>query len=210
MRAPTRRCLKSRSVQVLVFCVITVYRQSFACVWFFVLPTYVFSFRVSPCPAPPESRHFYRPPERPDFQMASPTPTQDITTVYATRNILGPLTTVFTAPQECTLAGIINSHTAAYRGQGCIVDHLADASTCWPQATAAAPLKSPPLNGWGFYSPGISCPAGYTSACSATQGSSTGWEMQFAMDERETAVGCCPTYVVVLAFCGVACLIPNT
>ncbi|KAI7784559.1 hypothetical protein LA080_009796 [Diaporthe eres] len=28
-------------------------------------------------------------PERPDFQMASPTPTQDITTVYVTRNILG-------------------------------------------------------------------------------------------------------------------------
>lgn len=186
------------------------------CIWFFVLPTHVSaccfpnSFRVSPWLALPESSNFYRPPERPDFQMASPTPTQAITTVYATRNILGPLTTVFTAPQECTLAGIISSRTSAYRGQDCIVDHLVDASSCWPQATAAAPLKSPPLNGWGFYSPGISCPAGYTSACSATQGSSTGWEMQFPMDERETAVGCCPTYVLVLSFLWRCVFDPNT
>lgn len=141
--------------------------------------------------------------------MASPTPTEGITTVYATRNILGPLTTVFTAPQECDFAGIISSQTSAYRGQGCTVDHLVDASTCWPQATAAAPLKSPPLNGWGFYSPGISCPAGYTSACSATQGSSTGWEMQFAMDARETAVGCCPTYVLALSLLWRCVLNPN-
>jgi hypothetical protein len=126
--------------------------------------------------------------------MASTAPTQVITTVYMTRNILGPLTTVFTAPQECDVAALISYQTSAYRGQSCTVDFLADASTCWPQVTAAAPLQSPPLNGWGFYSPGISCPAGYTSACSATQGSSTGWVMQFPMDEGETAVGCCPTY----------------
>lgn len=176
------------------------------CIWFFVLPTHVFPWhspnysRVSPCLAPPEPSNLYCPSERPDFEMASPTPTQGITTVYATRNILGPLTTVFTAPQECDFAGIISSQTSAYRGQACIADHLIDASTCWPQTTSAAPLKSPPLNGWGFYSPGISCPAGYTSACSATQGSSTGWEMQFPMDERETAVGCCPTYVLDLCF----------
>lgn len=142
--------------------------------------------------------------------MASSKPTQGITTVHATRNILGPLTTVFTAPQECDFAGMISSQTSAYRGQGCFVDHLVDVSTCWPQATAAAPLKNPPFNGWGFYSPGISCPAGYTSACSATKGSMTGWEMQFAMDERETAVGCCPTYVLVLSFLWSCVLDPNT
>lgn len=142
--------------------------------------------------------------------MASPTPTQGATTVYVTRNILGPLTTVFTAPPECSIAGIISSQTSAYRGQDCTVDHLVDASTCWPRVTAAAPLKTPPLNGWGIYSPGISCPAEYTSACFATQGSSTGWEMQFAMDEGETAVGCCPTYVLVSSLLFRCVLRPNT
>lgn len=125
---------------------------------------------------------------------AMATPTQDVTTVYQTRNILGPLTTVFTAPEECTFAGIVgDALTLAYRAQTCAGERLEDASACWPQATAAAPLNSPPYNGWGFYSPGISCPAGHTSACFATQGSHTGWDMQFAMDAGETAVGCCPT-----------------
>lgn len=126
--------------------------------------------------------------------MTSSTPVQGVTTVYRTRSILGPLTTVFNAPPECALAGVAGTPLSiGFRGQTCVGDTLADESVCWPAATAAAPSASTPLNGWGFYSPGISCPAGYTTACDATQGYRTGWQMQFTMEEGETAVGCCPT-----------------
>lgn len=129
--------------------------------------------------------------------MTSSTPMQGVTTVYRTRSILGPLTTVFNAPPECALAGVAGTPLSiGFRGQTCVGDSLADESVCWPAATAAAPAASTPLNGWGFYSPGISCPAGYTTACDATQGYRTGWQMQFTMEEGETAVGCCPTYVM--------------
>ncbi|KAK2596058.1 hypothetical protein N8I77_013566 [Diaporthe amygdali] len=143
---------------------------------------------------------------RPNGQTAAmaastATATQDVTTVYRARNVLGPLTTAFTAPQDCDFAAILgDSLTLAYRAQTCVGERLEDVSTCWPQVTAAAPLNSPPFNGWGFYSPGISCPAGYTSACFATQGSRTGWDMQFPMDVGETAVGCCPTNFACTTF----------
>lgn len=52
-----------------------------------------------------------------------------------------------------------------------------------------------PFRGWGFYSPGLVCPHGYTSACTATAGGDAQWPVQFEMLEGETAVGCCPTYV---------------
>lgn len=165
-------------------------------------------FGVRSCPTPPNFSLFQRPQNGQTAAMAASTATatQDVTTVYRARNILGPLTTAFTPPQDCDFAAILSdSLTLAYRAQTCVGERLEDVSTCWPQVTAAAPLNSPPFNGWGFYSPGISCPAGYTSACFATQGSRTGWDMQFPMDVGETAVGCCPTYVLVLSFrvCGV-------
>lgn len=129
--------------------------------------------------------------------MASSTPVQGVTTVYQTRPILGPLTTEFSAPQECEFAGVQGTPlSVGFWGQTCVGDFLADETTCWPPATAAAPSATPPIAGWGFYSPGISCPAGYTTACDATQGFRTGWDMQFTMEKGETAVGCCPTYVL--------------
>ncbi|KAH8771761.1 hypothetical protein F5883DRAFT_396044, partial [Diaporthe sp. PMI_573] len=80
-----------------------------------------------------------------------------------------------------------------FRAQTCVGDALADDSICWPDATAAASSPTPPFHGWGFYSPGILCPAGHATACDATQGYRTGWDMQYALEEGETAVGCCPT-----------------
>ncbi|KAH8771020.1 hypothetical protein F5883DRAFT_551694 [Diaporthe sp. PMI_573] len=50
-----------------------------------------------------------------------------------------------------------------------------------------------PFRGWGFYSPGLICPHGYTSACTATAKGGAQWPVQFVMLEGETAVGCCPT-----------------
>lgn len=128
--------------------------------------------------------------------MVTTTPVQSVVTVYRTRPILGPLTTEFTAPPDCSFAGVSGTPLSiGFLGQTCVGDALADASTCWPPATPAAPSATTPLSGWGFYSPGISCPAGHTTACYATHGFRTGWDMQYTMEEGETAVGCCPTYV---------------
>lgn len=68
-----------------------------------------------------------------------------------------------------------------------------DTTDCWPTAASGAAAPSTPLGGWGFYSPGFDCPYGYTSACSATGGVSTGWPIQFSLLPDETAVGCCPS-----------------
>ena len=153
----------------------------------------VFPTRLPPHPL----RQIFSIPRFPESAaaMASSTPVKSVT-VYRTRSILGPLTTVFTAPPDCDFAAVAGTPPGiGFRGQTCVGDALADASTCWPPATPAAPSATTPLDGWGFYSPGISCPAGHSTACYATHGSSAGWDMQYMMEEGETAVGCCPTYV---------------
>ncbi|KAB5578850.1 hypothetical protein GE09DRAFT_1262110 [Coniochaeta sp. 2T2.1] len=120
--------------------------------------------------------------------------------------ILGPLTTVFTPPPACTVAvgqvdggllglGLLGGGPAgnfAFLGQTCNAGQPADATTCWPAPSSGAPPAPSPLRGWGVYSPGIECPAGYATACSATAGGTSGWPLQFQLTAGETAVGCCP------------------
>lgn len=75
---------------------------------------------------------------------------------------------------------------------------IEDAITCWPPTSKGAPTPIVSPGGWegyGFYSPGLVCPAGYTSACTATEGGHSDWDVQFSMTQGETAVGCCPRYV---------------
>lgn len=117
------------------------------------------------------------------------------------RTNLGPLTTTFTPPPACTInvAGCATC-AVAYQGQECLTSiGAADATTCWPPTSAGASSVSPPFLGRGFYSPGLICPSGYTSACSATAGGSSAWPVEYPLNYGETAVGCCPTYVVHLA-----------
>ncbi|KAK3341913.1 hypothetical protein B0T25DRAFT_355911 [Lasiosphaeria hispida] len=120
---------------------------------------------------------------------------------------LGPLTTTFTPPAACTVAvgavdggllGLLGGAvpSIAFLGQSCSRGKGVDATTCWPPTSSGAQARSaPPLNGWGFYSPGVHCPAGYATACSATGGSGggSGWPVQFKLLDGETAVGCCPS-----------------
>ncbi|EAQ93823.1 hypothetical protein CHGG_02058 [Chaetomium globosum CBS 148.51] len=120
---------------------------------------------------------------------------------------LGPLTTTFTPPPECTAAvgaasngladffGVGDAKDVAYLGQGCSRGKAFDATTCWPGTSKGAEEKGAPLYGWGFYSPGLHCPVGYATACSATGGSGggSGWPVQFKLRDGETAVGCCPS-----------------
>ena len=118
---------------------------------------------------------------------------------------LGPLTTTFTPPPACTVAvgagrgalfGLIGGgdKDVAYLGQGCSQGKAFDATSCWPQTSQGAKEQPAPLHGWGFYSPGLDCPVGYATACSATGGSGggSGWPVQFKLRDGETAVGCCP------------------
>lgn len=112
------------------------------------------------------------------------------------RVILGPLLTTFTPPPQCTVGvGICSTCNVVFLGQTCAPSGAQDATTCWPPTTSGAPAPKPTLQGWGFYSPGIACPSGYTSRCSAVADSDRepGWKLQFLQEPGETAVGCCPT-----------------
>ncbi|KAH8701082.1 hypothetical protein BGW36DRAFT_460139 [Talaromyces proteolyticus] len=114
------------------------------------------------------------------------------------RDNLGPLITPFTYPSACAYA-ILDCSTCsdAWQGQTCSdngnVGDSQDDPDCWPPRINGNLLTSPPFMGGGFYSPGISCPVGYTSACSATGGGHTGYSFQYNLLDAETAIGCCPS-----------------
>ncbi|KAK4233191.1 hypothetical protein C8A03DRAFT_19677 [Achaetomium macrosporum] len=111
--------------------------------------------------------------------------------------LIGPLTTTWTMPDSCTVH-VLNCATCSegFRGQQCVMtDGTAQASdhtTCWPPATTRVPVPQPPFVGWGFYSPGLACPAGYTTACTAQYGGRAEWDVEFTLVPGETAIGCCP------------------
>ncbi|KAE9369984.1 hypothetical protein N431DRAFT_345662 [Stipitochalara longipes BDJ] len=120
----------------------------------------------------------------------------------SSRTILGPLTTTFTAPATCTAAQrACSTCNYAWEAQTCYSGGaggsetygVKDATQCWPPTSAGLPEPTPPLWGWGFYSPGLICPTGYTSACSATAGSALTWTPEWSLAAGETAVGCCPS-----------------
>ena len=89
---------------------------------------------------------------------------------------LGPLTTTFTPAPHCfsnlfDSSGGINTYFQAqtYSKTSTIVDDPA----CWPTpvnqpVSASPPTSLLPLEGRGYYSPGLVCPASFTSACSLT------------------------------------------
>lgn len=123
------------------------------------------------------------------------------TITSSTRANLGPLTTSFTYPASCSIAVLeCPTCSSAWQAQTCSNNGnngqgIQDNSECWPKATAQDAFTGLAFNGAGFYSPAISCPAGYSAACSATYGGSSGYSFQFSLVEQETAIGCCPRFV---------------
>ncbi|KAL2752033.1 hypothetical protein ACRALDRAFT_1078145 [Sodiomyces alcalophilus JCM 7366] len=106
---------------------------------------------------------------------------------------LGPLTTSWSMPAACSyIIPLCSTCQVGFRGQGCSAGSPEDNTACWPPAQDVA-TPDPPFLGWGFYSPGIACPTGYTSACTAVHGQPPEWDIQFQLRPGETAVGCCPT-----------------
>lgn len=129
----------------------------------------------------------------------------------ASRTLLGNLTTTFTQPASCTLAwlGAPDSGTASgWLAQDCHPvsrDEFTneDDTDCWPPRMTGVPTPTATprvwANGWGYYSPGYICPAGYITACSATAGGSSDFSMQFPLTAGETAIGCCPRFAFFYA-----------
>ncbi|KAK2602298.1 hypothetical protein N8I77_008845 [Diaporthe amygdali] len=111
------------------------------------------------------------------------------------RTNLGPLTATFTQPPECTTAIAVASGQSLLGrlGEVCGSEAGTVDTSCWPATGGGVAGPSTASPGWGFYSPGIVCPAGHTSACSATAGlfGKSDWPVQYSLTAGETAVGCC-------------------
>lgn len=135
-----------------------------------------------------------------------------------TRLNIGPLTTTFTPPPQCsTLAAGSNDNGVLSFGLGesCSAStRVVDNTSCWPPVNVdIGPLNldvNGNVNGLGFYSPGFFCPVGYTTACTQQlngvgtaiplpSGGITG-SFQFELLPSETAIGCCPTCVSRVEF----------
>ncbi|KAK8203374.1 hypothetical protein M8818_005265 [Zalaria obscura] len=125
-------------------------------------------------------------------------------TAESSRVLLGPLLTTCTQPTTCAFNCYDGS--LVFQGQECSSSGtqyvLADATSCWPDATVTKPPE-PPFGGWGFYSPGLVCPSGFTAACTnvfledgdvfTPMPGGKSFEFEFSLTQGETAVGCCPS-----------------
>ncbi|KAH7324847.1 hypothetical protein B0I35DRAFT_476058 [Stachybotrys elegans] len=114
--------------------------------------------------------------------------------------LIGPLTTTWSAPSGCRMNLLCSTCGLFFRaGESCAsigpTGEVQDDTSCWPPAATGVQIASPryPFIGWGFYSPGLACPTGYVSACTAIHGQRPQWPIQFTLEEGETAIGCCPS-----------------
>jgi hypothetical protein len=61
---------------------------------------------------------------------------------------------------------------------------------CYPPVSMSTDAEL--FNSWGYYSPGLVCPEGYTTACHTTSGGTGDWDPIWPLTSGETAAGCCP------------------
>ena len=111
--------------------------------------------------------------------------------------LLGPLTTTAWSPPAGCGVHLVGCATCAdgYQAQHCVGDAPQDFTGCWPPVASKVASPKYPYLGWGYYSPGLACPTGYTAACTATYGVRPDWPIQFDLFPSETAIGCCPSCV---------------
>lgn len=120
----------------------------------------------------------------------------------AARTNLGPLTTTFTYPSSC--ASVVQQCATcdyAWQAQTCSDNSantmgIQDNANCWPPRSNLSVATPVALVGWGFYSPGLICPTGYHTACSATGSIGGGFGFMYSPAPSETAIGCCPGYAL--------------
>lgn len=148
---------------------------------------------------------------------APSTSTRIVTADSTQTSLLGPLTTTFTAPSRCNQAYWFSYSSRVYDptiGQTCAT---VDGEIAYSQDSACLPPVKSTLLGslvgssdviyttydyQGYYSPGIACPAGYSTACAAQAGSDgiqsalsnfQSFGFVYTATADETVVGCCPT-----------------
>lgn len=134
--------------------------------------------------------------------MSSYTPSSSI----SWNNNFGPLTTTAGIPASCFM-NYQDGDNLLSRAQSCTSSKglsalYEDDPACWPSRTDAVPTDFAVVSsfGYGFYSPGLVCPGGYSTACSYTGGINSAYNFYFAFppDDSETAYGCCPQSVLKL------------
>lgn len=103
----------------------------------------------------------------------------------------GPLTAPWSWPAGCEALYVNPEHPAsAWAAQGPCP--TGEQSTCWPPRTVTG--DDAKNFHAGFYSPGLVCPAGFTTACSTVSNKPGGNMPQSqSLLAGETAIGCCPT-----------------
>ncbi|KAL7799240.1 hypothetical protein V8C37DRAFT_399059 [Trichoderma ceciliae] len=110
--------------------------------------------------------------------------------------LLGPLTKTWAMPESCSIyLEPCSTCNQGFAGQSCNAvngGQVQDNTECWPPVRAGIASPTWPFIGWGFYSPGLACPKGYVTACTAVYGQRPQWDIQFTLVSSETAVGCCP------------------
>ncbi|KAK8244568.1 hypothetical protein HDK64DRAFT_1591 [Phyllosticta capitalensis] len=133
--------------------------------------------------------------------------------LFSTVSPLGPLTTTFTPPSDCQIgyssasfvsnliddiSGYYNTseYTIAQIAKTCSNSAIGDAASCWPSASTTPYADE--FSGWGFYSPGLFCPVGYTTACASVASLSSYstfpmYSFEFSARGGDTIAGCCPT-----------------
>src|SRR4051794_12868376 len=120
---------------------------------------------------------------------------------------LGPLTMVYTPPASCFTPWVRAYHNyyIANYGQICWTGEGPSyyvAELCYPLLLGSTHNQQ--VNVIPIFSPGFSCPSGFTPACTVTRGASetsplstgTDYTVQWSiLDPGETAVNCCPRWV---------------
>ena len=111
-------------------------------------------------------------------------------------NNLGPLTTSWAPPSACAFVqDACPTCVYGWQAQVCSGTARSDDQDCWPSRAKGVSATSGDLEGWGLYSPGWICPSGYQSVAAATQGAISNFDFQFPLENSETGIACCPTYV---------------
>ncbi|KAK7568751.1 hypothetical protein BKA81DRAFT_382553 [Phyllosticta paracitricarpa] len=135
-------------------------------------------------------------------------------TSVETAEPLGALTTIFTPPPDCQigyrsallidgikLSGDYSTFstptyvTIAQLAKKCSNGLQGDAVSCWPSASSTPYADD--VRAWGFFSPGLFCPVGYSTAC-ASVASANPYStfpihaFDFYARGGDTVAGCCP------------------
>ncbi|KAK8218985.1 hypothetical protein IWZ01DRAFT_479543 [Phyllosticta capitalensis] len=126
--------------------------------------------------------------------------------LFSTVSPLGPLTTTFTPPSDCQIG-----YSSASFVSNLIDDISGYYNTSEYTIAQIAKTCSNSAIGWGFYSPGLFCPVGYTTACASVASLSSystfpiGYECATTSSSNQ-AQGCvkATSTKTTLAVCGTA------